>query len=175
MLVVSRASLRTCVVVALRREGASKRGVFRIAEKMLATRRDSGESYWDGTAMRRVESVPALRVIGFEASTHGNELRTNSLTSPPLVSSPLARLLSLPAEGGKGGDARDSLWGRSFSSGDSGNDTLSRSLSNENIMSTMSSTDSDQGNPEEDLELHMFTASTAIDIPYARGHRHFKR
>jgi hypothetical protein len=91
------------------------------------------------------------------------------------VSSPLARLLSLPAEGGKGGDARDSLWGRSFSSGDSGNDTLSRSLSNENIMSTMSSTDSDQGNREEDLELHMFTASTAIDIPYARGHRHFKR
>lgn len=175
MLVVSRASLRTYVVVALRREGASKRGVFRIAEKMLATRRDSGESYWDGTAMRRVESVPALRVIGFEASTHGNELRTDSLTSPPLVSSPLARLLSLPAEGGKGGDARDSLWGRSFSSGDSGNDTLSRSLSNENIMSTMSSTDSDQGNREEDLELHMFTASTAIDIPYARGHRHFKR
>ena len=152
-----------------------KEGCVRIAEKMLATRRDSGESYWDGTAMRRVESVPALRVIGFEASTHGNELRTNSLTSPPLVSSPLARLLSLPAEGGKGGDARDSLWGRSFSSGDSGNDTLSRSLSNENIMSTMSSTDSDQGNREEDLELHMLTASTAIDIPYARGHRHFKR
>ena len=91
------------------------------------------------------------------------------------MSSPLARLLSLPAEGGKGGDARDSLWGRSFSSGDSGNDTLSRSLSNENIMSTMSSTDSDQGNREEDLELHMLTASTAIDIPYARGHRHFKR
>jgi len=25
------------------------------------------------------------------------------------------------------------------------------------------------------LELHMLTASTAIDIPYARGHRHFKR
>ena len=36
---------------------------------------------------------------------------------------------------------------------------------------------SDQGNSEEDLELHMFTAPTAapIDIPFARGHRHFRR
>ena len=60
--------------------------------------------------------------------------------------------------------------------GDSGNDTLSRSLSNDNIMSTTSSTNSDQGNSEEDLELHMFTAPTApMDIPFARGHRHFRR
>ena len=143
---------------------------------MLATQGDSGEAYWDGTAMRRVLSVPALRVIGFEASEQIHGLRANSNTSPPLVSSPLARLLSLP-EDPKVGDGRDWSGYSSRSSGDSGNDTLSRSLSNENIMSTMSSTNSDQGNNEEDLELHMFTAPTAapIDIPFARGHRHFRR
>ena len=143
---------------------------------MLATQGDSGESYWDGTAMRRVGSVPALRVIGFEASEHIQGLRVHSNTSPPLVSSPLARLLSLPADS-KGGDGRDWSGYSSRSSGDSGNDTLSRSLSNDNIMSTMSSMNSDQGNSEEDLEVHMFTAPTAapVNIPYARGHRHFRR
>ena len=115
----------------------------------------------------------ALRVIGPEASDHIVGARRN--TSPPLVSSPLARLLSLPADS-KGGDGRDWSGYSSRSSGDSGNDTLSRSLSNDHIMSTTSSTNSDQGNSEEDLELHMFTAPTApMDIPFARGHRHFGR
>jgi len=143
---------------------------------MLSTQGDSGESYWDGTAMRRVLSVSALRVIGFEASEQIHGVGAKSTTSPPLVSSPLARLLSLPADS-KVGDGRDWSGYSSRSSGDSGNDTLSRSLSNDNIMSTMSSTNSDQGNSEEDLELHMFTAPTAapIDIPFARGHRHFRR
>lgn len=140
----------------------------------------------DAGSLRRVGSMPALRVVGFqpsvlrvstmmEKSTMGGSVEYSRLSSP------LSQMLVAERNSSDAFHRGGSFGESSTTSGGEVAGMLSNtdtSGSDDGIMSTLDSTASEMQHGEKNLEgfEHVVVAATPIDIPYnVHGVRHWRR
>jgi hypothetical protein len=135
----------------------------------------------EGEGLTRTESLPALRVVGFDPSPTSslkderNKLSLSSAVSfsPVAVSSPLSALLGNTGKSGRGGES--GFFSAESSDSDRG-DQARRELESDATARSILGAGSQE---EETLSLHRtdsFAPADPIDIPYRRGHaKHWRR
>ena len=143
-----------------------------------------GAHQWgeEGEGLTRTESLPALRVVGFDPSPTSslkderNKLSLSSTVSsfsPVAVSSPLSALLGNTGKSDRGGES--GFFSAESSDSDRG-DQARRELESDATARSILGAGSQE---EETLSLHRtdsFAQADPIDIPYRRGHaKHWRR
>ena len=142
-----------------------------------------GAQQWgeEGEGLTRTESLPALRVVGFDPSPTSSlkeERNKPSLSSavsfsPVAVSSPLSALLGNTGKSDRGGES--GFFSAESSDSDRG-DQARREIESDAMARSILGGGSQE---EETLSLHRtdsFATAEPIDIPYRRGHaKHWRR
>ena len=142
-----------------------------------------GAHQWgeEGEGLTRTESLPALRVVGFDPSPTSslkderNKVSLSSAVSfsPVAVSSPLSALLGNTGKSDRGGES--GFFSAESSDSDRG-DQARRELESDATARSILGAGSQE---EETLSLHRtdsFAPADPIDIPYRRGHaKHWRR
>jgi hypothetical protein len=133
----------------------------------------------EGEGLTRTESLPALRVVGFDPSPTSslkderNKLSLSSAVSdsPVAVSSPLSALLGNTGKSSdRGGES--GFFSAESSDSDRGDQARRELESDASARSILGAS----LHEEETLSLHRTDSSEPIDIPYHRGHaKHWRR
>lgn len=134
----------------------------------------------EGDGLRRADSLPALRVVGFDLlrgseSAHEMHLLSQSGIASPAVSSPLSRLLGATT----GKRERESPDGGGFFSAESSDSDAREAVAPLEKATSMDTIVSNVSNEAETIIFRhagSFAAATPIDIPYRAGNqRHWRR
>ena len=134
----------------------------------------------EGDGLRRADSLPALRVVGFDLlrgseSAHEMHLLSQSGIASPAVSSPLSRLLGATT----GKRERESPDGGGFFSAESSDSDAREAVAPLEKATSMDTIGSNVSNEAETIIFRhdgSFAAATPIDIPYRAGNqRHWRR